>query len=171
VRTGTCLFDNRTHEIRPEHVMAKRLAAARLSRPDRDRGEHDWDGQPGSSEHAACRGGQSTARPGSRSPFQVDLWTARAGSFQATRAVRDHGRTEGRYSPRARTRQRRTSSSICKNCDARWRISGKATRGPESEEEARMLHSSAGSQGLQVSALIYRSKHYEGNGRITNFAT
>ena len=76
VATGNFVyFDNSTHRIRPEHVMASGALPPGFP-ADRDRGRTLLGRRPGL-QHAAAMGPRMSRERQDTLAFQVDLWSAR----------------------------------------------------------------------------------------------
>ena len=164
VRTGNFVyFDNDTHTIRPEHVMASGSLAARLS-GGRDRGRIST-GTAASSRTRRCNGWSSGPRQDTLA-FQVDLWSAR-GEFRAIWPRSNCARRKSSIRA-ARAPTPISSSSTSAAHRAREPLSklppdllarrGSEHAGPKADQKVyNLVH------------LIYRSKQYEGTRRTTSF--
>ena len=166
VRTGNVVyFDNTTHTIRPEHVMASGSLPPGFPAVEIE-GEFYWDGGLISNTplHWVVEQGprQDTLA------FQVDLWSAR-GEFPGNLSEVVMRQKEIQYSSRTRSktdefkryqRARKTLASLLSKLPADLLAS----------EEARMLNSIADHKVYSVVELIYRSKHYEGHSKDYEFS-
>jgi NTE family protein len=166
VRSGNFVyFDNKTHTIRPEHVMASGSLPPGFPAVEIE-GEYYWDGGLISNTPL-----QWVVEYGPRQDtlaFQVDLWSAR-GAFPGNLAEVVTRQKEIQYSSRTRAktdefkryqRARKTLASFLSKLPADLLAS----------EEARMLSSIADSKVYSVVQLIYRSKHYEGHSKDYEFS-
>jgi NTE family protein len=166
VRTGNFVyFDNRTHTIRPEHVMASGSLPPGFPAVEIE-GEYYWDGGLISNTPL-----QWVVEFGPRQDtlaFQVDLWSAR-GEFPGSLAEVVTRQKEIQYSSRTRAktdefkryqRARKTLASFLSKLPADLLAS----------EEGKMLSSIADSKVYSVVQLIYRSKHYEGHSKDYEFS-
>jgi NTE family protein len=166
VRSGNFVyFDNKTHTIRPEHVMASGSLPPGFPAVEIE-GEYYWDGGLISNTPL-----QWVVEYGPRQDtlaFQVDLWSAR-GEFPGNLADVVTRQKEIQYSSRTRAktdefrrfqRARKTLASFLSKLPADLLAS----------EEARVLSALADSKVYTLVQLIYRSKHYEGNSKDYEFS-
>ena len=166
VRTGNFVyFDNETHTIRPEHVMASGSLPPGFPAVEIE-GEFYWDGGLISNTPL-----QWVVEQGPRQDtlaFQVDLWSAR-GELPGNLADVVMRQKEIQYSSRTRAntdqfkqyqRARKTLASLLSKLPADLLAS----------EEARMLSSIADHKVYSLVQLIYRSKHYEGHSKDYEFS-
>ena len=155
VRTGNFVyFDNETHTIRPEHVMASGSLPPGFPAVEIE-GEFYWDGGLISNTPL-----QWVVEQGPRQDtlaFQVDLWSAR-GEVPGNLAEVVMRQKEIQYSSRTRAntdqfkqhqRARKTLASLLSKLPADLLAS----------EEARMLSSIADQKVYSLVQLIYRSVH------------
>ena len=166
VRTGNFVyFDNETHTIRPEHVMASGSLPPGFPAVEIE-GEFYWDGGLISNTPL-----QWVVEQGPRQDtlaFQVDLWSAR-GEVPGNLADVMMRQKEIQYSSRTRAntdqfkqhqRARKTLASLLSKLPADLLAS----------EEAKMLSSIADEKVYSLVQLIYRSRHYEGHSKDYEFS-
>jgi NTE family protein len=166
VRTGNFVyFDNQTHTIRPEHVMASGSLPPAFPAVEIE-GECYWDGGLISNTPL-----QWVVEQGPRQDtlaFQVDLWSAR-GELPGNLADVVMRQKEIQYSSRTRAnthqfkqyqRARKTLASLLSKLPSELLVS----------EEARMLSSIADEKVYSLVHLIYRSKRYEGHFKDHEFS-
>jgi NTE family protein len=166
VRTGNFVyFDNATHEIRPEHVMASGSLPPGFPAIEIE-GEHYWDGGLISNTPL-----QWVVEHGPRQDtlaFQVDLWSAR-GEFPGDLAEVATRQKEIQYSSRTRANTDHFKSLQKLRC-ALANLLENLPEDLNASEEARILHSVADRKIYSIVQLIYRSKHYEGNSKDYEFS-
>jgi NTE family protein len=166
VRTGNLVyFDNTTHTIRPEHVLASGSLPPGFPAVEID-GEHYWDGGLVSNTPL-----QWIADSGPRQDtlaFQVDLWNAR-GEFPRSLPEVATRQKEIQYSSRTRAgtdqfkhlqRVRRALSSLLSKLPHELRDS----------EEVKLLGSVAHHKVYNIVHLIYHSKNYESHSKDYEFS-
>jgi NTE family protein len=161
VRTGNFVyFDNETHTIRPEHVMASGSLPPGFP-PVEIEGEFYWDGGLVSNTPL-----QWVVESGPRQDtlaFQVDLWSAR-GDLPGNLAEVAMRQKEIQYSSRTRAKtddfkqQQRARSTLAT-------LLAKLPPDLRAGEEARFLNSLADHKVYSLVQLIYRSKQYEGHSK------
>ncbi len=145
VATGNFVyFDNRTHTIRPEHVMASGALPPGFPAIEIE-GEHYWDGGLVSNTPLQwvleCADRQDTLA------FQVDVWSAR-GSVPRTLGEVATRHKEIQYSSRTRAnsdqfKKEQNSGTRSPTCFRSCRMNSKQT------PEFALLNPEAGRQGLQ----------------------
>ena len=166
VRTGNFVyFDNTTHTIRPEHVMASGSLPPGFPAVEIE-GEYYWEGGLISNTPL-----QWVVEYGPRQDtltFQVDLWSAR-GELPGNLADVVTRQKEIQYSSRTRAktdefkryqRARNTLASLLSKLPADLLAS----------DEAKLLSSIADHKVYSLVQLIYRSKHYEGHSKDYEFS-
>jgi NTE family protein len=166
VRTGNLVyFDNETHTIRPEHVMASGSLPPGFPAVEIE-GEFYWDGGLVSNTPL-----QWVVEHGPRQDtiaFQVDLWSAR-GEIPRNLADVTARQKEIQYSSRTRAhtdqfkqyqRARHTLANLLAKLPADL-VGG---------EEARMLSSIADHKVYKLVHLIYGSKQYETHSKDYEFS-
>jgi NTE family protein len=166
VRTGNFVyFDNETHTIRPEHVMASGSLPPGFP-PVEIEGEFFWDGGLVSNTPL-----QWVIEQGPRQDtlaFQVDLWSAR-GEIPGNLADVVMRQKEIQYSSRTRAntdqfkRYQRARNSLAS-------LLAKLPADLLDSEEARILNSIADHKVYNLVQLIYRSRHYEGHSKDFEFS-
>ncbi|MGA2129939.1 MAG: patatin-like phospholipase family protein [Xanthobacteraceae bacterium] len=166
VRTGNFVyFDNKTHTIRPEHVMASASIPPAFPAVEID-GELYWDGGLISNTPL-----QWVIEHGPRQDtlaFQVDLWSAR-GELPGNLADVVMRMKEIVFSSRTRAntdqfkQYQRARSSLAS-------LLAKLPADLLAGEEARMLSSIADHKVYSLVQLIYRSRHYEGHSKDFEFS-
>ena len=166
VRTGNFVyFDNETHTIRPEHVMASGSLPPGFP-PVEIEGEFFWDG--GLISNTPLQWVLEQVPRQDTLAFQVDLWSAR-GELPGNLADVVMRQKEIQYSSRTRAntdqfkryqRARNTLASLLAKLPADLLDS----------EEARILNSIADHKVYNLVQLIYRSKHYEGHSKDFEFS-
>jgi len=167
VTTGNFVyFDNNTHEIRPEHIMASGALPPGFPAVEVD-GEHYWDGGLVSNTPLQwvleCADRQDTLA------FQVDLWSAR-GAVPRTPAEVITRQKEIQYSSRTRA----SSDQFKKEQKLRSALAELISKLPEqlrNTPEYTLLLPEADRNVYNVIQLIYRSKHYEGDSKDFEFSS
>jgi NTE family protein len=166
VRTGNFVyFDNTTHTIAPEHVMASGSLPPGFPAIEIE-GEHYWDGGLISNTPL-----QWVVDYGPRQhtlAFQVDLWSAR-GEMPCDLAEVATRQKEIQYSSRTRCNtdyfkrlQRLRSALAC--------LLSKLPEELRESEEAKILGRVADHKVYNIVHLIYRAKHYEGHSKDYEFS-
>jgi NTE family protein len=166
VRTGNFVyFDNTTHAIRPEHVIASGSLPPGFPAVEIE-GEHYWDGGLVSNTplHWVVEYGprQDTLA------FQVDLWSAR-GEFPANLAEVATRQKEIQYSSRTRVitdqfKQRQRLRCVLAT------LLEKLPENLKASAEAGVLRPVADHKVYNIVQLIYRSKKYEGTSKDYEFS-
>jgi NTE family protein len=166
VRTGNfAYFDNTTHSIRPEHVMASGALPPGFPAVEIE-GECYWDG--GLVSNTPLQWVVDSGPRRDTVAFQVDLWSAR-GEFPRNVLEVMTREKEIRYSSRTRagTDQFKYAQKL------RHTLSGLLEKLPEdlkSSPEARLLGSAAEHKVYNIIHLIYRAKTYEGYSKDYEFS-
>jgi NTE family protein len=158
VRSGNFVyFDNATHHIRPEHVIASGSLPPGFP-PTEIEGEYYWDGGLVSNTPLQwvldSRPGQDTLA------FQIDLWSAR-GELPRNLLEAETRQKEIRYSSRTRMATNEfKKKQILRRAAAHLlaKLSGELKQTPEAE----MLALEADEKVYNIIHLIYRAKNYEG---------
>ena len=166
VSTGNFVyFDNQTHEIRPEHIMASGALPPGFPAIEID-GEHYWDGGLVSNTPLQwvleCEQRQDTLA------FQVDLWNARGAVPRALPEVITRQK-EIQYSSRTRA----SSDQFKKQQKLRTALADLMAKLPDhlrTTPEFALLNPEAGRTVYNIIQLIYRSKHYEGDCKDFEFS-
>jgi NTE family protein len=166
VRTGNFVyFDNTTHTIRPEHIMASGSLPPGFPAIEIE-GEHYWDGGLVSNTPL-----QWVADYGPRQDtlaFQVDLWSAR-GEFPGNLAEVATRQKEIQYSSRTRANTdqfKRLQRLRCALAHLLERLPDELRE----SKEAKILSRVADDKVYNVVHLIYRSKHFEGHSKDYEFS-
>ena len=166
VRTGDFVyFDNTTHEIRAEHVMASGSLPPGFPAIEIE-GEYYWDGGLLSNTPLAW-----IVDHGPRQDtlaFQVDLWSAR-GEFPGDLAEVASRQKEIQFSSRTRANTDHFKRYQRLRC-ALANLLEKLPPDLKATEEAALLRSVADRKVYSVVHLIYRSKHYEGHSKDYEFS-
>ena len=166
VRTGNfAYFDNTTHQICPEHVMASGSLPPGFP-PTEIEGEHYWDGGLVSNTPLDW---VLESRPGKDTlAFQIDLWNAR-GEFPRNLIEADTRQKEIRYSSRTRlaTNEFKKKQLLRR---AAGRLLAKIPEKLLQTPEAEMLALEADTKVYNLIQLIYRAKTYEGNSKDYEFS-
>jgi NTE family protein len=167
VTTGNFVyFDNSTHRIRPEHIMASGALPPGLPAVEID-GELYWDG--GLVSNTPLQWVFESADRQDTLAFQVDLWSAR-GTAPRTLAEVITRQKEIQYSSRTRasTDQFRNAQKL------RCALSGLIAKVPEELKampEYALLLGEADRNVYNIIQLIYRSKRYEGDWKDFEFSS
>ena len=166
VRTGNFVyFDNITHQIGPEHVIASASLPPGFPAAEIE-GECYWDGGLVSNTPLQwvldSRPGQDTLA------FQVDLWSSR-GEFPRNLLEAETRQKEIRYSSRTRM-----ATDQFKKKQMLRRASAKLLAKMPSEllqtPEADILAAEADEKVYNLIQLVYRAKNYEGNAKDYEFS-
>jgi NTE family protein len=158
-------FDNRTHTIAPEHVMASGALPPGFP-PVEIEGEYYWDG--GLVSNTPLQWVVDSRPTLDTLAFQVDLWSAR-GELPRTFAEVSTRQKEIQYSSRTRAgtnsfkhiqRLRHVLADLLEQLPAPLRD------GPE----AKLLRDAADRKVYNIVHLIYRAKKYEGHSKDFEFS-
>ena len=159
-------FDNQTHEIRPEHIMASGALPPGFPPVEID-GEHYWDGGLVSNTPLQwvleCADRQDTLA------FQVDLWSARGDVPRNLPEVITRQK-EIQYSSRTRA----GSDQFRKEQKLRSALADLISKLPEhlrDTPEYDLLLPEADRNVYNLIQLISRSKHYEGDSKDFEFSS
>ncbi len=166
VRTGNFVyFDNITHQIRPEHVMASGSLPPGFPATEIE-GEYYWDGGLVSNTPLQwvldSRPGQDTLA------FQIDLWSSR-GEFPRNLLETETRQKEIRYSSRTRmaTDQFKKKQLLRR---AAAKLLAKMPPDLLQTPAADILAAEADEHVYNLIQLIYRAKNYEGNAKDYEFS-
>lgn len=166
VRTGNFVyFDNSTHTIRPEHVMASGSLPPGFPSIEID-GEHYWDGGLISNTPL-----QWVVDHGPRQDtlaFQVDLWSAR-GELPGNLCEVATRQKEIQYSSRTRANTDQFKRLQRLRCALAYLLE-KLPDDLRGSDEAQLLSRVADHKVYNIVHLIYRSKHYEGHSKDYEFS-
>jgi NTE family protein len=166
VRTGNFIyFDNKTHTIRPEHVIASGSLPPGFPATEVD-GEFYWDGGLVSNTPLQWVVGDHPRHD--TLAFQVDLWNAR-GELPRDLVASDVRAKEIRYSSRTRaaTDNFRRSQALRR---AAAKLLDKIPEALRQTPEAELLHSEADDKVYNIIQMIYHSKNYEGSSKDYEFS-
>jgi NTE family protein len=166
VRTGNFVyFDNKTHTIRPEHVMASGALPPGFPAIEIE-GEYYWDG--GLVSNTPLQWVLETEPRRDTLAFQVDLWNAR-GEFPRTMPEVITREKEIRYSSRTRAgtaefirsqKLRRAAATLLEKLPADLNAA----------PEAELLGTIADRKVFNLVHLIYRAMEYEGYSKDYEFS-
>ncbi|HET9814440.1 MAG TPA: patatin-like phospholipase family protein [Xanthobacteraceae bacterium] len=166
VGTGNFVyFDNRTHLIRPEHVMASGALPPGFPAIEIE-GEHYWDG--GLVSNTPLQWVLESAQRQDTLAFQVDLWSAR-GAVPRTLGEVATRQKEIQYSSRTRA----SSDQFKKEQRLRNALADLFSKLPDRLRETpefALLNPEAGRKVYNIVQLIYRSKQYEGESKDFEFS-
>ena len=166
VRSGNFVyFDNTTHQIRPEHVIASGSLPPGFPATEIE-GEYYWDGGLVSNTPLQwvldSRPGQDTLA------FQVDLWSAR-GEFPCNLLEAETRQKEIRCSSRTRmATDEFKKKQLLRRATAK--LLAKMPPHLLQMPEAEMLAGEADEKVYNLIQLIYRAKHYEGHAKDYEFS-
>ena len=167
VSTGNFVyFDNSTHQIRPEHVMASGALPPGFPAIEID-GEHYWDG--GLVSNTPLQWVLESADRRDTLAFQVDLWNAR-GAVPRTLGEVATRQKEIQYSSRTRA----SSDQFKKEQKLRNALANLISKLPDrlrDTPEFALLNPEAGRKVYNIIQLVYRSKHYEGESKDFEFSS
>jgi NTE family protein len=166
VRTGNfTYFDNKTHVIRPEHVMASGSLPPGFSATEID-GELYWDG--GLISNTPLQWVVDGEVRQDTLAFQVDLWNAE-GKLPRTLAEVLTRQKEIQYSSRTRA----GTNHFKRTQRMRYALATLLSQLPPElldTEEATLLREVADHKVYSVVQLIYRSQRYEGQSKDYEFS-
>jgi len=166
VRSGNFVyFDNTTHTIRPEHVMASGSLPPGFPATEIE-GEYYWDG--GLLSNTPLKWVVEADPRQDTLAFQVDLWSAR-GELPGNLAEVVTRQKEIQYSSRTRANTNQFKHLQRLRC-ALASLLSKLPDELRDSEEAKLLSSSADHKVFNIVQLIYRSKHYEGHSKDYEFS-
>lgn len=166
VRTGNFVyFDNRTHVIRPEHVMASGALPPGFAPVEID-GEFYWDG--GLISNTPLQWVVESLPRQDMLAFQVDLWNAQ-GDLPRNLAEVATRQKEIQYSSRTRDntnqfkRQQHLRSAL-------GSLLSKLPRDLRETDEVKLLSGEADQKVYNLVHLIYRAQGYEGHSKDYEFS-
>jgi NTE family protein len=166
VRTGNFVyFDNTTHRIGPEHVMASGALPPGFPAVEID-GEHYWDG--GLVSNTPLRWIVERRPQRDTLVFQVDLWSSR-GQFPGNMARVATRQKEIQYSSRTRAASDRFKEMQCVR-NAIAQLLEKLPSELSETPEAQLLRRYSERKVWNLIQLIYRSKEYEGDSKDYEFS-
>jgi NTE family protein len=166
VATGNFVyFDNSTHQIRPEHIMASGALPPGFP-PIEIEGEHYWDG--GLVSNTPLQWVLESTQRQDTLAFQVDLWSAR-GAVPRTLGEVATRQKEIQYSSRTRA----SSEQFKKVQELRNALADLFSKLPaelKATPEFALLKPEAGRKVYNIIQLIYRSKQYEEESKDFEFS-
>lgn len=166
VRTGNFMyFDNTTHVIRPEHIMASGSLPPGFSATEID-GEFYWDG--GLISNTPMQWVAESVPRRDTLAFQVDLWAAE-GTVPTNLMDVATRQKEIQYSSRTRA----ISNDFKYRQRIRYALANllpKLPRELQDTKEAKLLEEIADHKVYNLVQLIYRSRTYEGNSKDFEFS-
>jgi NTE family protein len=166
VATGNLVyFDNNSHEIRPEHVMASGALPPGFP-PIEIEGEYYWDG--GLVSNTPLQWVLECPERRDTLAFQVDLWNAR-GSVPRTLSEVVTRQKEIQYSSRTRANSDRFKHEQ-KLRNALADLMGKLPDELRASPEWQLLQPESDGKAYNVIQLIYRSKDHEGGSKDYEFS-
>ena len=167
VATGNFVyFDNNTHQIRPEHIMASGALPPGFP-PIEIEGEHYWDG--GLVSNTPLQWVLESAQRQDTLAFQVDLWNARGAVPRSLGEVVTRQK-EIQYSSRTRA----SSNQFKKVQELRNALFDLFSKLPDelkATPEFALLKPEADRKVYNIIQLIYRSKQYEEESKDFEFSS
>jgi NTE family protein len=166
VRTGNFVyFDNSTHTIRPEHIMASGALPPGFPAVEID-GEHYWDG--GLVSNTPLQWVIDGGVPQDMLAFQVDLWSAK-GQLPGNLPEVVTRQKEIQYSSRTRA-----STDQFKHVQRlRRALTTLLDRIPEElreHEDVKLLNTAVSPNVYNIVHLIYRARNHEGHSKDYEFS-
>src|SRR5215469_9890459 len=166
VRSGNFVyFDNTTHRIGPEHVMASGSLPSGFAATEIE-GEYYWDG--GLVSNTPLRWIVERRPQRDTLVFQVDLWSSR-GQFPGNMARVATRQKEIQYSSRTRAASNRFTELQCVRSAIAQLLEKLPTELSETPE-AQLLRRYSERKVWNLIQLIYRSKEYEGDSKDYEFS-
>jgi NTE family protein len=166
VRTGNFVyFDNATHDIGPEHVIASGSLPPGFP-PTEIEGEYYWDG--GLVSNTPLQWVLDSLPRQDTLAFQIDLWSAR-GDFPCNLSESETRQKEIRYSSRTRLATNEFKKRQILRCAAH-RLLAKLPPELRQTSEAKILGLEANEKVYNLIQLIYRAQKYEGNSKDYEFS-
>ena len=166
VRTGNFVyFDNATHHIRPEHVIASGSLPPGFP-PTEIEGEYYWDG--GLVSNTPLQWVLDSVPRQDTLAFQVDLWSAR-GELPRNLIESDTRQKEVRYSSRTRMASNEFKKKQILRCAA-YRLLAKLPEDLRASPEAKILALEADEKVYNLIQLIYHAQKYERNSKDYEFS-
>jgi NTE family protein len=166
VATGNLIyFDNRTHAIRPEHIMASGALPPAFA-PVEIEGEHYWDG--GVVSNTPLQWVVESAERQDTLAFQVDLWSAR-GAIPRTMSEVTTRQKEIQYSSRTRAR----SDQFRKEQQLRSALTELISKLPDhlrDTPEYALLAPESDRKVYNIIQLIYQASRTEGGSKDFEFS-
>ncbi|WP_439394597.1 DUF3734 domain-containing protein [Bradyrhizobium sp. PMVTL-01] len=166
VRTGNFVyFDNTTHTIRPEHIMASGALPPGFPAVEIE-GEHYWDG--GLVSNTPLQWVIESDAPQDILAFQVDLWSAR-GQLPRNMAEVVTRHKEIQYSSRTRA-----STDQFKHVQRLRRaltdLLGRLPDDLSQHETVKLLSTAVSRNVYNIVHLIYRARNHEGHSKDYEFS-
>jgi NTE family protein len=166
VRTGNFVyFDNSTHTIRPEHIMASGALPPGFPAVEID-GEHYWDG--GLVSNTPLQWVIDGGVPQDMLAFQVDLWSAK-GQLPGNLPEVVTRQKEIQYSSRTRA-----STDQFKHVQRlRRALTALLDRIPQElreHEDVKLLNTAVSPNVYNIVHLIYRARNHEGHSKDYEFS-
>jgi NTE family protein len=165
-RTGNFVyFDNTTHTIAPDHVVASGSLPPGLPAVEIE-GEYYWDG--GLISNTPLQWVVDYATPRDTLAFQVDLWSAR-GELPRNLAEVATRQKEIQYSSRTRS----NTDQFKRRQQIRRTLAALLRKLPENllgDDDAKILNAAACHKVYNIVQLIYRAKTYEGHSKDYEFS-
>jgi NTE family protein len=166
VRSGNFVyFDNATHHIRPEHVIASGSLPPGFP-PTEIEGEYYWDG--GLVSNTPLQWVLDSVPRQDTLAFQIDLWSAR-GEFPRNLIESETRQKEIRYSSRTRMATNEFKKKQLLRCAAHGLLA-KLPEDLRALPEAKMLALEADAKFYNLIQLIYHAQRYEGNSKDYEFS-
>ncbi len=166
VRTGNFVyFDNTTHKIRPEHIVASGALPPGFPAVEID-GEQYWDG--GLVSNTPLQWVIEWGAPQDMLAFQVDLWSAR-GQLPRNMAEVVTRHKEIQYSSRTRA----STDQFKRVHRLRRALADLLDRLPEDlsqHEDVKLLSTAASHNVYNIVQLIYRARDHEGHSKDYEFS-
>ncbi len=166
VATGNLIyFDNRTHEIRPEHIIASGALPPAFA-PVEIEGEYYWDG--GVVSNTPLQWVVESVERQDTLAFQVDLWSARGAIPRSLPEVMTRQK-EIQYSSRTRAR----SDQFRKEQQLRSALTELISKLPEhlrDTPEYALLAPESDRKVYNIIQLIYQSRRAEGGSKDFEFS-
>lgn len=166
VRTGNFVyFDNTTHRIQPEHVMASGALPPGFAAVEID-GEHYWDG--GLVSNTPLQWVLEGSAPQDMLAFQVDLWNARG---QLPRNIAEVATRHKEIQFSSRTRANTDQFKHVQRL--RHALAALLNRLPEDlsqHEDVKLLSTAASDSVYNIVQLIYRAQSHEGPSKDYEFS-
>lgn len=166
VRTGNFVyFDNSTHTIKPEHVMASGALPPGFAAVEID-GEHYWDG--GLVSNTPLQWVLEGSAPQDMLAFQVDLWNARG---QVPRNIAEVATRHKEIQFSSRTRANTDQFKHVQRL--RHALAALLKRLPEDlnqHEDVKLLSTAASHSTYNIVQLIYRASSHEGPSKDYEFS-
>jgi len=166
VTTGNLIyFDNRTHTIRPEHIMASGALPPALPPVEID-GEYYWDG--GVVSNTPLQWVVESAERQDTLAFQVDLWSAR-GAIPRTMSEVMTRQKEIQYSSRTRAR----SDQFRKEQYLRSALTALIAKLPDDLRETpeyALLAPESNRKVYNIIQLVYQARRTEGGSKDFEFS-